>query len=284
MKLLRVDMKKAFVIGDPIVHSKSPLIHNYWLKEAGVSGIYEKLHIKPSELESFILELKSKRLYCGGNITIPHKQSLMTLVDYVDPIALEIGAANTVWFDGDTLKATNTDGFGFGANLDQNCLGWDKGTKAVVLGAGGASRAVVQQLKHRGFLEIHLINRTVSRAQELALVFGETIHPASLDHLNSALKNADIFVNTSSLGMDGAKIPFVDFSKMAPGAVVTDIVYSPLETEFLKLARKNKLKTVDGLGMLLHQAAPGFEKWFGSLPKVTNTLKDIIVSEIEGKK
>jgi len=273
---------KAFVIGDPVSHSRSPIIHTHWLRSLDITGSYEAITVKSGNLPSFAEALKSgQNGYIGGNVTIPHKETVFELVDHVDETARKIGAVNTIWMEDGRLKATNTDAFGFAANLDARSPGWDACGKAVVLGAGGASRAILYALTERGITDIHLINRTASRAEALAARFGPTIKPGGMEVLPAALEGAGLFVNTSSLGMDGTTAPDLDFSTMTSGALVTDIVYVPLITPFLAKAQTQGMKTVDGLGMLLHQAVPGFAIWFGTRPEVTDELRQTIINDLE---
>lgn len=273
---------KAFVVGYPIKQSRSPLIHGYWLKQLGLAGTYEKVAIEPESFASFIDQLKSKDSgYRGGNVTIPHKEAAFRLADRPDDLASELGAANTLWLEDGRLHATNTDGQGFVSNLDHSAPGWDESKTAVVLGAGGASRSILQALRNRGIKEIHILNRTPERAQELADRFGSTVHAHSLSALPEVMAGAGLFVNTTSLGMEGTEVPALPFDRMASDATVTDIVYVPLETPILSQARAHGLSVVDGLGMLLHQAVPGFEKWFGTRPEVTPELREMIVKDLE---
>ena len=273
---------KAFVTGHPIKHSRSPKIHGYWLKSLHIQGTYESVDVEPQRFADFITALKSEESgYIGGNVTLPHKERAFQLATRPDEIARELGAANTLYLQDGILHATNTDGYGFLANLDDRAPGWDsRRHSAVVLGAGGASRAIIQSLRDRGFAEIHVLNRTVTRAAELADLFGMRVHAAPIDALPERLTGADLFVNTTSLGMDGAEAVDIDFSLMSSGALVTDIVYAPLMTSFLRQAEAQGRQTVDGLGMLLHQAVPGFEKWFGQRPEVTPELRELIVADL----
>lgn len=278
---LETSHRLAFVIGDPISHSRSPLIHRYWLEKAGISGSYNPVHVRKTELADFITALKDGSSgYSGGNVTLPHKQAIAELVDDIDETARQIGAVNTVWLETGRLCATNTDSYGFSANLDDRAPGWDHGKTAVVFGAGGASRAILHALKARGFASIRIVNRTLARAQELADRFGVGVSAHKIDELPDVTQNANIFVNTTSLGMDGTPVPQIDFSKMASDALVTDIVYVPLITPILNMAAKQGFATVDGLGMLLHQAAPGFVRWYGSTPTVTPALRDLVCADI----
>lgn len=275
-------LPRAFVAGYPIKHSRSPLIHGHWLQSYGLPGTYEKIAVAPEDFGDFILRLKdADSPFRGGNITIPHKEAASRLADRIDPLAEELGAANTLWREDGLLHATNTDGIGFVANLDAQHPGWDKVDRAVVLGAGGASRAILQALRDRGISEVHLVNRTVERARELVDRFGAPLHAHGMDALNSLLDGAGLFVNTTSLGMDGTAAPLLPFDRMKHDALVTDIVYVPLKTPFLQQAEQIGLPTVDGLGMLLHQAVPGFERWFGQRPEVTSALRQLVLDDIE---
>jgi shikimate dehydrogenase len=273
---------KAFVTGFPARHSRSPLIHGYWLKTLALSGIYQAHEVAPDDFPSFIRALKSGASgFVGGNVTIPHKEMAFKLADQPDELSVELGASNTLWIEDGKLKATNTDGRGFTANLDERHPGWDKARSAVILGAGGASRAVVQAVRDRGVKEIHLVNRTIDRARELADRFGERVRAHPMGDLADVMKDAGLFINTTSLGMDGEEAPRIDFSPLLPDAVVTDIVYVPLKTPILAQAQEQGFATVDGLGMLLHQAVPGFEKWFGRRPVVTEDLRSLIIADME---
>jgi shikimate dehydrogenase len=274
---------KAFVTGHPIKHSRSPKIHGHWLKQFGIDGSYEAVDVEPQNFAGFINALRSGESgYRGGNVTIPHKERAFQLAEKPDELAQELGAANTLYMQDGVLCATNTDGYGFLANLDDRAPGWDT-TKdiAVILGAGGASRAVIQSVRDRGFREIHVLNRTVERACELADLFGAKVHAAPMDALGERLANANLFVNTTSLGMDDGESMDIDFSPMDPEGLVTDIVYVPLMTPLLRHAQMQGRPIADGLGMLLHQAVPGFEKWFGQRPTVTPELRALIVADLE---
>lgn len=279
-------MKRAFVTGHPIGHSRSPLIHAHWLKRYDIDGSYDAIDVAPESFADFIARLKAGTDgFSGGNVTIPHKEAAFRLADRIEESAKRLGAANTLWLEEGQLVAANTDGYGFLANLDRQAPGWaDRdGGRAVVFGAGGATRAILAALIDRGFESIILVNRTIERAQQLAQHFGRPVEARAMAQCDAALHGADLFVNTSSLGMGGGAVPQLAFSHMAESAIVTDIVYTPLETSFLKAARVQGLKTVDGLGMLLHQAVPGFEKWFGVRPEVTEDLRFEIVADIEAK-
>lgn len=272
----------AFVTGWPVKHSRSPLIHGYWLKQFEIAGTYRPEAVNEADFPAFIQSLKDGSSgFRGGNVTIPHKEIAFKLADRPDDLSREIGASNTLWMEDGLLHATNTDSYGFTANLDDRHPGWDKSDSAVVLGAGGASRAVIQAIRDRGVGEIHVVNRTVSRAEELADRFGPKVHAHPVEALDEVMSGAGLFVNTTSLGMDGSDAPKIDFSPLASGAVVTDIVYVPLKTSLLAQAEAQGFPIVDGLGMLLHQAVPGFEKWFGRRPVVDKTLRDLVIADME---
>ncbi|WP_432346060.1 shikimate dehydrogenase [Shinella yambaruensis] len=274
--------RHAFVTGYPVKHSRSPLIHGYWLETLGLQGSYTRQEVSPEDFAGFISRLKSGESgFIGGNVTIPHKETAFALADRPDALSEELGASNTLWLEDGRLHATNTDGFGFLANLDAAASGWDRTDRAVVLGAGGASRAILQAARDRGVAEIHVVNRTVARAQELADRFGPSVHAHPMAALPEVMKGAGLFVNTTSLGMDGEAAPDFDFSPLGEGAVVTDIVYVPLVTPILRQAAEQGFATVDGLGMLLHQAVPGFEKWFGIRPTVDAELRQLILADME---
>lgn len=275
-------VRHAFVTGYPVKHSRSPLIHGFWLKTLGLQGSYTRQEVSPEDFAGFICRLKSGESgFVGGNVTIPHKETAFALADQPDALSEELGASNTLWLDEGRLHATNTDGFGFLANLDAASPGWDRTDRAVILGAGGASRAIIQAVRDRGIGEIHVVNRTLGRAQELADRFGAKVHAHAMAALQEVSAGAGLFVNTTSLGMDGEAAPDFDFSPLAGGAVVTDIVYVPLVTPILRQAAAQGFATVDGLGMLLHQAAPGFEKWFGVRPTVDMNLRRLILADME---
>ncbi|MFC6446336.1 shikimate dehydrogenase [Shinella zoogloeoides] len=272
----------AFVTGYPVKHSRSPLIHSYWLETLGLEGSYTRQEVVPENFAGFIAGLKSGESgFVGGNITIPHKETAFKLADRPDALSQELGASNTLWMEDGRLHATNTDGYGFLANLDATAPGWDKTDRAVILGAGGASRAIIQAVRDRGIAEIHVVNRTAARAQELADRFGPKVHAHAMEALAEVSKGAGLFVNTTSLGMDGEAAPDFDFSPLASGALVTDIVYVPLVTPILRQAQDQGFAIADGLGMLLHQAAPGFEKWFGKRPVVDAELRRRILADME---
>jgi shikimate dehydrogenase len=276
-------MKKAFVTGHPIAHSRSPKIHGFWLKEYGIEGSYEPIDVAPDDFAGFLAGLQAQG-FRGGNITIPHKETAFALVQRRDDAAEEIGAVNTLWFDDGILCGGNTDAHGFAANLDEHAPGWAQNGPAVVLGAGGAARAIIHSLKTRGVKDIRIVNRTLSRAQELAHRFGAGVSAHGMDATDELLGDAGLLINTTALGMHGNEGLAADPARLPGHAIVTDIVYVPLETPLLAAARQRGLKTVDGLGMLLHQAVPGFEHWFGLRPEVTSELRGLIVADFGGEK
>lgn len=276
------DASRAFVVGHPIGHSRSPVIHGFWLKTLDLSGSYEALDVEPSLFGAFLTDLPAAP-WVGGNVTIPHKERAFSAIDQCDDAALAIGAVNTIWREGTQLVAGNTDAHGFAANLDDMAPQWRHGTRALVIGAGGASRAVLFALRQAGYSHIDIVNRTVSRAEDLAARFGPTIKPNHLEAIPILAGDADLIVNATSLGMAGQAAVNLPFAVVQDKAVVTDIVYAPLETPFLKAAKARGLTTVDGLGMLLHQAAPGFERWFGTRPEVTMALRNHVISDLNGE-
>ncbi|TGV08148.1 shikimate dehydrogenase [Mesorhizobium sp. M8A.F.Ca.ET.173.01.1.1] len=275
-------MKKAFVTGHPIKHSRSPMIHGHWLAEHGIDGSYQAIDVAPRDFADFLASMQANG-YRGGNVTIPHKEAAFAGVARRDHAADEIGAVNTLWLEDGTLWGGNTDGHGFAANLDDYAPGWAKNGPAVVLGAGGAARAVIHALKERGLKDIRIVNRTLARAIELRDRFGAGVSAHEVAATAELLGDAGLLVNTTALGMQGNEGLPADPALLPDHAVVNDIVYVPLETPLLAAARARGLKTVDGLGMLLNQAVPGFERWFGVRPKVTAELRAIIVADLVPK-
>jgi len=268
----------ACLIGWPAAHSRSPVIHKYWLKQFGIDGDYRIEAVAPDAFASFIAGLAS-RGYRGANVTIPHKEQALSLSS-PDERAQMVGAANTLYFDGGQLRSTNTDVEGFIGNLDASAPGWDKTEDVIVLGAGGSARAVVFGLIERGIAHVHLANRTSARAEMLAAQFGKKVQPVAWDRIDSVLPRAGLLVNTTSLGMKGQPPLEVKLDLLPANSTVADLVYVPLETPLLKAAKKRKLKTADGLGMLLHQAVRGFELWFGKRPSVTPELRALVEADL----
>jgi shikimate dehydrogenase len=272
-------IKAACVVGWPVEHSRSPLIHNYWIKKHRLKAEYRREAVPPDQFEAFIGSL-AKRGYVGANVTIPHKEAARAL-SKADNRAEKVGAANTLWFDGATLRSTNTDVEGFINNLDAAAPGWNRGLEtAVVLGAGGTARAIVYGLSDRGVHRIHVVNRTFERAEGLQNDFGDRVHPVRWEELGGLLSGAGLLVNTTSLGMTGKPPLTINLNRLPASAVVADVVYSPLETELLAAARAKGLRTVDGLGMLLHQAVRGFDLWFGVQPEVTPELRALVEADL----
>jgi shikimate dehydrogenase len=267
------------VIGWPVEHSRSPLIHNHWIRQLGLDADYRREAVPPDQFAAFIGGL-SERGYVGANVTVPHKEAALQLCA-ADDRAKAVGAVNTVWLDNGKLRGTNTDVEGFMANLDATVPTWARGLQgAVVLGAGGAARAVIYGLLERGIERVHVVNRTAERAEALQKQFGAHVHPGGWDELGSILANVELLVNATTLGMTGHAALEIDLTPLVPSAVVVDIVYSPLDTTLLKAARERGLRTVDGLGMLLHQAVGGFTRWFGVQPQVTDDLRALVEADL----
>lgn len=273
--------KRACVIGWPIAHSRSPLIHGTWLKDYGINGTYTREPVRPEELQAFLGSLR-ERGFAGCNVTIPHKEGAFGFAARRTLAAEAVGAANTLWFEGETLCADSTDGEGFMANLRATVAGFSaRGRSVTVLGAGGAARAIIHALIEDGASEVRVVNRTRARADVLAQHFGTRVVVADWLDLGKACETVALVVNTTSLGMKGNEPPDLDVGRLADGTVVADIVYVPLMTPLLLAARARGLPVVDGLGMLLHQAVPGFERWFGVRPAVTPQLRALIVADLE---
>ncbi|AFO93151.1 shikimate dehydrogenase [Phaeobacter inhibens] len=265
----------AGVIGSPVAHSRSPLVHGHWLRTYGIAGHYVPLHVEPGQLEEVVRSLP-KMGFVGANITIPHKEQIMEIADQVTDRATLIGAANTLIFRPDgSILADNTDGYGFITNLHQAAPDWDPATgPAVVFGAGGASRAVIASLLEAGVPEILLSNRTRERADQFRSEFGSRIQVVDWVQVGNVIEQAALLVNTTSLGMVGKPRLRVPLDGLRSSTVVTDLVYTPLKTDMLQWAEDIGCTTVDGLGMLLHQAVPGFERWFGKRPEVDAATRE----------
>lgn len=274
--------RNAFVCGHPIAHSRSPMIHSHWLRQFGIEGSYRAIDVEPARFADFIHGLEGAGLV-GGNVTIPHKEAAFRLVARRDEAAEAIGAVNTIWLEDGAASGGNTDAYGFAANLDEHAPGWEKSSAAVVVGAGGAARAVIHALKQRGLNDIRIVNRTVERAKDLADRFGAGVSAHGNDALAELSIDAGLLVNTTSLGMGANKELAADPDCLPDHAIVNDLVYVPLNTPLLAAAAARGLKTVDGLGMLLHQAVPGFERWFGRRPEVTAALRALVVGDVEKK-
>lgn len=283
-------MIKAFVLGHPIDHSKSPLIHNYWIKKYNLSANYEALDYNDDHINEFLKKLRGGE-YIGGNVTLPHKVKMAKYCDILTSDAKLVGATNTLYFknslqNSPILTGTNTDMYGFLTNLDTVSKGWDKNLcTAIVLGAGGASRAIIAALIQRKCKKIVILNRTLNKATNLTSLFGSiqnnsTLIADTIKNFSVYTQNTDILVNTTSVGMNYTQFDDLPLYKLPPTSLVTDIVYTPLITPLLRDAEGFGLKTVEGLGMLLHQAVPGFEKWFGIRPEVDEKLTKLIVSSL----
>ena len=271
--------RAACVIGWPVKHSRSPLIHGTWIKQYNLNAAYRREEIAPEAFADFISHL-SERGYVGANITIPHKEAALAMSE-PDDRARAVGASNTLWYDGGRLYSTNTDVEGFTANLDAAVPSWERRAgEAVVLGAGGAARAVIYGLIERGVAKINVVNRTPERAEALRARFGSALHPAHWAALPHLLARSGLLVNTTSLGMNGQPPLDIDLGPLPHHAVVADLVYVPLATPLLAAARARGLATADGLGMLLHQAVRGFQLWFGVRPEVTPELRAVVETDL----
>lgn len=273
-------MKRACVIGYPVAHSRSPLIHRYWLQEHQIDGEYLRREVRPEEIDGFLQNFTSHGLI-GCNVTLPHKEAAARHAAQVTAVVRALGVANTLWLEKGKLHADNTDVAGFLAHLDNTIPGWQERTEhAVVLGAGGAARSILYGLHARGVQRLTLVNRSRERAQQLLRELQIDAAIAGYDGVPSQLPSADILVNATSLGMTGQPPLEIDLAGLKAGAAVSDIVYAPLETALLRQAREGGHKVVDGLGMLLHQAVPGFERWFGLRPQVTPALRALIEADL----
>jgi len=271
--------RAACVIGWPVEHSRSPLIHNYWLKQYSIAGEYRRELVPREEFAAFVKSLAA-RGYVGANVTVPHKEAALAL-SQPDERARAVGAVNTLWLDDGALRSTNTDVEGFLDNLDACARGWDRNlSKAVVLGAGGAARAVIYGLLARGAERIIVFNRTLGRAETLRRRFGTRVDAVGWDQLDATLGDAALLVNTTTLGMQGQPALAVNIAQLPSEAVVADLVYAPVRTPLLAAANARNLRTADGLGMLLHQAVRGFALWFGKMPTVTAELRALVEADL----
>jgi shikimate dehydrogenase len=272
---------RAFIIGHPVAQSRSPMLHGYWLDRLGIAGSYELVDVAPEALGDFFAAYRENG-WVGGNVTVPHNLAVNPFLDKVDAAAEAMGAVNTIWWENGQLVGGNTDWIGFLGNLDELVPGWDDGAKrAVIIGAGGAARAAAYGLKLRG-LSVSLCNRTPSKAEDIATHLGG-MSGHGLEALAEQMKEADILVNATSLGMLGKPPLEVDLAPLKPSAVVYDVIYVPLETDLLKDAKSRGHPTLDGLGMLLHQAVEGFRHWFGEKPEVTEDLRQLLIDDIRAK-
>ncbi len=271
---------RACVIGWPVAHSRSPLIHRFWLESLKVAGSYELAAVAPADFPDFVGNLDLHG-FVGANVTLPHKQTAFGLCDVKLPAAERLKAVNTLWIEAGKLCGDNTDCTGFLGALDQDAPEWDRnpGT-ALVLGAGGAARAIVHALQLRKMTRIFLVNRTRENAEKLAADFGTPVEVVDFGDLPDAMAIAQLLVNTTSLGMRGQPPLTLDLTPLPPHAIVSDIVYVPLETSLVMAAKTRGLRAVSGIGMLLHQAVPGFERWFGKKPRVTAELRGLVEADI----
>ncbi len=291
---------KAIIIGRPVKHARSPLVHGFWLRELGLAGAYERAEVMPGAVSAYLRELPS-RGFVGGNVTVPHKEEAFAACDRVSDAARAVRAVNTFWFEDGKLIGDNTDGIGFVAHLDQVHPGWQVhphwdaqkprislGPRILLLGAGGAARGLILPLLERNPRAIALTNRSRERAEALVDDIRAIRSEAPLDIIDwdnraQALSDFDLVINTTSLGMDGQPPLDLDLTGLPAQAIVADIVYVPLETPLLKAAAARDLRTLDGLGMLLHQAVPGFARWFGVTPQVTPALRAHLVADLVGR-
>lgn len=272
---------RAFVIGHPIAHSRSPIMHRSWLAEHGIDGSYDPIDVAPADLPAFFERLRSGE-FAGGNVTLPHKEAVFALCDTVDELARTIGAVNTLVVRDGKVHGTNTDYLGFLGNLDAGAPGWSDGpVDSLVIGAGGAARAILVALAARNRGRVYVLNRTLANAQALAQSIEGPFSAHGLDEFAEIAPSIGLVVNTSTIGMHGTRFDWLDLSLLPSTALVTDIVYTPLETPLLADAKARGLRTVDGLGMLLHQAVPGFAAWFGVTPTVTPQLRASIEATLD---
>jgi len=275
-------MSKACIIGWPVAHSRSPLIHGYWLRKYAISGSYDRQPVRPGEVSQFLASMPALGL-AGCNVTLPHKEAAFAAAARQHPGARAVGAANTLWYEDGALACDNTDGAGFMSHLAASAPGFKQGCAvASILGAGGAARAIVHAFLSVGVQEVRLFNRTRERADEVAAFFGPRVKAYDWTRAMDCSTDAGILVNATTLGMAGGGGRLeIDLAVLNASCVVADLVYVPLVTPLLAAAKARGLTTVDGLGMLLHQAVPGFEKWFGVRPQVTSELRDLLVADLE---
>jgi shikimate dehydrogenase len=279
LSLLSGQARVAAVIGWPISHSRSPRLHGYWLREYDIDGAYVPLAVPPETVEQALRALPALG-FAGANVTLPHKEAAANVCETLTDRARRIGAVNTLVVRDGVLHGDNTDGYGFIENLRQQVPNWRAANgPAFVLGSGGSARAVCAALLEAGTREVRLLNRTLSRAEAIAEALGPAIRCAPLSECSRAMADAALLVNTTSLGMTGQPPLDLDLEPLPNDAVVTDLVYAPLETTLLAMARDRGNPVVDGLGMLLHQARPGFKAWFGRDPEVTDTLRQVVLND-----
>jgi len=278
---MTANIPHAYVIGYPVKHSRSPQIHRYWLKHYGLEGSYDLAELTPDQLEPFIEKLRNKN-NAGTNVTLPYKRDVMSYLDDFDEDARNVGAVNTIYKQDGKLLGTNTDVYGFLTHLTESAPNWQDVTNSVaIIGAGGAARAILSAVKKSNVDKVYIANRTIKRAQILANELYPAARPVELSELHSILPTTDLLINTTSLGMRGQPPLQLDLAVLPQHSIVVDIVYSPLKTDLLQQAENRGLVTVDGLGMLLHQAVRGFELWFGTRPEVTDELRQLIEKSLE---
>lgn len=276
-------MIRACCIGWPVTHIRSPLIHGFWLAQYGIEGAYTRQAVEPDDVARFLRSLADRSL-AGCNVTIPHKEAAFAAMDEVDPGAVAVGAVNTVWREAGRLVGMNSDVVGFLKNLDDHVPGWEgEVAHALVLGAGGAARGVVHGLLSRGVPLVTLANRSLGKAEAIAAAHPGAIRTLDWQGLPAALGDVDLLVNTTSLGMSGQPPLDLPLETLKPSAIVSDIVYVPLVTDILARAAARGHRTVQGLGMLLHQAVPGFARWFGVTPEVTPELYEHLAADVRGR-
>jgi shikimate dehydrogenase len=277
MRFLTGKARLAGVIGWPVGHSRSPRLHGFWIERHQLDAAYVPLAVHPADLRVALSGLRAAG-FAGANVTIPHKEAAIEICDRVEPFARKAGAVNTIVFESDRIVGRNTDGFGFLANLRSHRVDPAAG-KALILGAGGGSRAIAAALQEAG-ASVLIANRTRARAEALADELGD-ITVVAWDDVAAALADVALLVNATSLGMTGQAPLDIDLGRAAPGLAVADIVYAPLETKLLAAARAAGLRAVEGLGMLLHQARPGFAAWFGVEPEVDAALYDVVAADLK---
>lgn len=279
---------RAAILGYPVAHARSPLIHGYWLKTLGLPGRYERIETRPGDVAGMLRFLQLEG-YAGGNVTVPHKEEAFAACDWTSERASALGAVNTFWFDGETICGDNTDGIGFVAHLDAVYPDWDKSVPDILLiGAGGAARGLILPLLERRPSSVSITNRSEERLDALLGDIAELdadipVGGLPWEQRDAALNRFGLVINTTSLGMKGQPALPLDLGTAEPGTIIADIVYVPLETPLLSAARARDLPVLDGLGMLLHQAVPGFERWFGVRPEVTAELRAHILADLEPK-
>jgi shikimate dehydrogenase len=274
------DFRSCFIIGHPVAHSRSPMVHHHWIDQLGLQGHYERIDVPPEALDGFVARLRAGE-FTGGNVTLPHKQAIAPLLDALTPAAEQTGAVNTVFRENGRLVGDNTDVTGFLGHLSASAPLWRQNVrKAVMLGAGGGAKAIAYGLLRESGAGLVIVNRDAEKAGALAAALGPRVSAHPWEERSRALEGADLLVNATALGMKGQPVLDIDLAGMAQGGIVYDIVYVPLETGLLRAARAADLTAIDGLGMLLHQAAPAFARWFGVTPPVTPELRRMIEADI----